>query len=245
MKELEKTLTKEAEALENTAEIDDATTKTKNLTEILDYLREKERTGNAEKELPALNEQLAALEARRAKLLHLSGALSSISSIVTEYQKETSLKQIQELEDMMNEYYSAILGHPYYKRIKIYVEKQDPLQFSFRAASDRELTYIPTKFSTAQLNVAALSIFMSNSKLMAGQLPLLTLDDPTQNMDNAHKEAFAKLVSRLIEDFQVIVATEDDETRDYLKKYCTEATYYELQDTEDPTDLPILSELDV
>ena len=128
----------------------------------------------------------------------------------------------------MNEYYSAILGHPYYKRIKIHIEKQDPLQFSFMAASDNELTYIPTKFSTGQLNVAALSIFLSNSKLMRGQLPMLALDDPTQNMDHDHKEAFAKLVSRLVEDFQVIVATEDDETRDYLKKYCTEATCYEL-----------------
>ena len=142
------------------------------------------------------------MEARKASLLHLNGALSSISGIVTEYQKETSLRKIQELEDLMNEFYSAILGHPYYKRIKIDIEKQDPLQFSFRAASERESTYIPTKFSTAQLNVAALSIFMSNSKLMTGKLPLLTLDDPTQNMDNVHKEAFAKLVSQLVEEFQ-------------------------------------------
>ena len=96
------------------------------------------------------------------------------------------------------------------------------------AASDNELSYTPTKFSTGQLNVAALSIFLSNSKLITGQLPVLALDDPTQNMDQDHKEAFAKLVSRLVEDFQVIVATEDDETRDYLKKYCTEATCYEL-----------------
>lgn len=60
-----------------------------------------------------------------------------------------------------------------------------------------------------------------------------------------NKEAFANLVSILIEDFQVIVATEDDETRDYLKKYCNKATYYKLQETEDPTDLPILSELNI
>jgi hypothetical protein len=49
-------------------------------------------------------------------------------------------------------------------------------------------------------------------------------------MDSEHKEAFAKLVSKLVSDFQVIVATEDDETRDYLKRQCPEATYYEITD---------------
>ena len=235
--ELKNTLTEESSALEDTTELDNVSSRSKSLSEVLDYLRDKERTENAEKELPELNKQLEDLDAKRASLLHLSGALSSIRSIMTEYQKEASLRQIHDLEDLMNEYYSAILGHPYYKRIKIDIEKQDPLQFSFRAASDREATYIPTRFSTSQLNVAALSIFMSNCKLMAGNLPLLTLDDPTQNMDNAHKEAFAKLVSRLTDDFQVIVATEDDETKDYLQQHCKDATYYELRDwgSEGPT----------
>ena len=137
---------------------------------------------------------------------------------------------------MMNEYYSAIQGHPYYKRIKIDIERQDPLQFSFRAASDRESTYIPTRFSTAQLNIVALSIFISNSKLMAGKLPLLTLDSPTQNMDDNHKEAFAKLLSRLTEEFQVIVATENIDTKDYIMANTADASLYELGDwgTEGP-----------
>ena len=237
VEELKNTLTEESSALEDTAELDNVSSRSKSLSEVLDYLRDKERTENAEKELPELNKQLEDLEAKRASLLHLSGALSSIRSIMTEYQKEASLRQIHDLEDLMNEYYSAILGHPYYKRIKIDIEKQDPLQFSFRAASDREATYIPTRFSTSQLNVVALSIFMSNCKLMAGNLPLLTLDDPTQNMDNAHKEAFSKLVSRLTNDFQVIVATEDDETKDYLQQHCKDATYYKLRDwgSEGPT----------
>jgi len=51
-------------------------------------------------------------------------------------------------------------------------------------------------------------------------------------MDDAHKEALAQLVSRLTDDFQVIIATEDDETRDYLLKYCDDATCYELESWE-------------
>ena len=65
---------------------------------------------------------------------------------------------------------------------------------------------------------------------MAGKLPLLTLDSPTQNMDATHKEAFAKLLSRLIEDFQVIVATENVDTKDYILTKSADATLIELGD---------------
>ena len=223
------TLDREKKDYEKTEEIDDIRGSVQKLTEILDYLQDEQRTQDAEKELPTLTKQLEDLETRKTSLLHLSGSLGSIRKMTTEYQKEASIEQIRALEEMMNEYYSAILGHPYFHRLKIDIEKQDPLLFSFRAASDREATYIPTRFSTAQLNVAALSIFMSNSRLMKGQLPLLTLDDPTQSMDDIHKEALAKLVSTLTDDFQVIIATEDDETRDYLMTHCTDKTCYELE----------------
>ena len=71
---------------------------------------------------------------------------------------------------------------------------------------------------------------------MSGDLPLITLDDPTQNMDDKHKKAFAKLVSELTKDFQVIIATEDNETRDYLKQENPNGKFYEIQywDTEGP-----------
>lgn len=221
-------LTEETKQQEDTTELDSIRSYSVKLSEILVYLMEEEQTESMEKELPALNNQLAELDKRKTSLILLEGALSSIRETMTEYQKEQSINQIRELEEIMNDYYRAILGHPYFNRINIDIEKEDPLQFSFRATSEREATYIPTRFSTAQLNVVALSIFMSNSKLMKGQLPILTLDDPTQNMDDAHKKAFAELVSELIKDFQVIIATEDDETRDYIKDENLDATFYEL-----------------
>lgn len=233
------TLKTEVKELENTSEIDLLRDRQGRLAEILDFMQDKERTEKAENELPALEEQKNDLESRKTGLLLLNGSLSSISDIMTRYQKETSIQQIKNLEDLMNETFQAIHGHPYFSRIKIDIEKEDPLQFSFRAESDKEITYIPTRFSTAQLNIAALSIFVSNSKLMAGELPLITLDDPTQSMDSAHKEAFSKFISGLKEEFQVIIATEDDETRDHLLQSCPDTTCYEIQGWD--TDGPILS----
>lgn len=230
------TLNTEVRELENTSEIDLLRKRQGRLSEILGFLQDKERTEKAENELPALEEQKNALESRKTGLVLLNGALSSISNIMTRYQKETSIQQIKNLEDLMNETFQAIQGHPYYSRIKIEILKEDPLQFSFRAASDKEITYIPTRFSTSQRNIAALSIFVANSKLMAGGLPLIILDDPTQNMDSNHKEVFAKFISSLKEEFQIIIATEDDETRDLLLQNCTDATCHEIQgwDTEGP-----------
>ena len=56
----------------------------------------------------------------------------------------------------------------------------------------------------------------------------MIFDDPTQNMDVTHKESFAKLVATLPPSFQVIIATEDDDTRRFLEKHCTDIKTYEL-----------------
>jgi DNA repair protein SbcC/Rad50 len=232
-------LQKQVEEYTKTSGLDVLNKRQARLLEILGFLEDKEQTEKAEKDLPALRNQKNELEARLTGLKLLNGSLSSIKNIVTNYQKDTSLQQIRNLEDSMNETFEAIQGHPYFTRIKIDIEKEEPLQFSFRAASDNEITYIPTRFSTAQLNIAALSIFLANSKLLAGKLPLITLDDPTQNMDTAHKETFAEFIQSLLERFQVIIATEDDDTRDKLLEFCPTATCYELKSW--TTEGPVLS----
>jgi len=199
------------------------------LNEVLTYLRDEERLNAAEKELPTVQKQIDDLESRKSSLQSLAASLRSIRQIATQYEKEASITQLKRLEYEINHNYTKIQGHPHFTRLKIDIEKEDPLIFSFRAASEQEDTYIPTRFSTAQLNIAALSIFMSNSSQQAGELPIMILDDSTQNMDTAHKEAFAKLVATLPPRHQVIVATEDDETRRFLEKHCKDIKTYELR----------------
>jgi len=197
-------------------------------SDVLAYLRDEERVEVAEEELPTVQKQIDDLEARKSSLQALAASLQSIRQVSTQFQKEASMTQLKRLEDSINDYYSRIQGHPHFTRLKIDIEKEDPLIFSFRATSDQEDTYIPTRFSTAQLNAAALSIFLSNSEQQGGDLPLIILDDPTQSMDTAHKEAFAKLVSALLPKHQVILATEDDETKALIEKHCRMLKTYEL-----------------
>ncbi|KON30189.1 hypothetical protein AC482_04505 [miscellaneous Crenarchaeota group-15 archaeon DG-45] len=200
-----------------------------NLSEVIAYLKDEERVETAEKELPTVEKQIQDLKAREVSLRFLAAGLESIRRLTVTYEKDASITQLKKLEDEINYYYTKIQGHPHFNRLKVKIEKEDPLIFSFRATSDQEDTYIPTRFSTSQLNTAALSIFMSNSSQQAGKLPIMILDDPTQNMDPAHKEAFAKLVATLPPRHQVIVATEDDETRRFLEKHCKDIKTYELR----------------
>jgi exonuclease SbcC len=230
------TLQTEAERYMDTTAVDSLHGKLSTQSDVLTYLRDEEKVEEAEKELPTVQKQIEDLEARRSSLQAFAASLQSIRQVSTQYQKEASMTQLKRLEDSINEYYTRIQGHPHFTRLKIDVEKEDPLIFSFRAMSDQEDTYIPTRFSTAQLNAVALSIFLSNSDQQAGDFPLILLDDPTQNMDAPHKEAFARLIATLPPKHQVIVATEDDETRTLLEKHCKDIRTYELSDwtTEGP-----------
>jgi DNA repair exonuclease SbcCD ATPase subunit len=218
----------EISGLSDSSEVDALRKTLSELPDVLTYLRDEERMTEAEKQLPQVEEQMRKLEERKSSLQALAASLQSIKQVAQQYQKEESTRQLKRLEDEINNYYSKIQGHPYFTQIKIDIEKEDPLTFSFRAASSQDDTYIPTRFSTAQFNSAALSIFMSNCKQQAGELPLMIFDDPTQNMDTSHKESFAKLVSTLTPGFQIIIATEDDEVRELLEKNCEGLKAYEL-----------------
>ena len=198
------------------------------LADVLNLLRDDERVTAAEKELPLVEKQIKDLEERSSKLQALASSLQSIRQMAVVFEKEASIAQLKRLEDAINLYYGKIQGHPHFARLKIDIEKEDPLIFSIRAASKQEDTYIPTRFSTAQLNSVALSIFMSYSTQQAGDFPIMIFDDPTQNMDVTHKESFAKLVATLPPSFQVIIATEDNDTRKFLEKHCTGIKTYEL-----------------
>jgi len=211
-----------------TAAIDESRGELMRLSDILSYLRDEENTEASERELPIVSRQIEDLEARKNSLQLLEGSLQSIRKLAMEYGREASLAQLRKLEQEINFYYSAILGHPYFNQLKVDIEKEEPLIYSIRATSDSEVTYIPTRFSTSQLNIAALSIFMSNCSQLAGELPIMILDDPTQNMDPAHKEALAQVISKLSSKYQIIVSTEDAETKDFLKKHCINLRTYEF-----------------
>jgi len=112
------------------------------------------------------------------------------------------------------------LGHPVFHEISISIERREPLIYSIRAEGNEGSTYIPTRFSTAQMNCVAIALFLANNQKLAANFGTILMDDPTQSMDRVHKAALAKLISKLSSEKQVVVATQDTEFRDLLVVEC-------------------------
>ncbi|MEM3383816.1 MAG: hypothetical protein QW698_07260 [Nitrososphaerales archaeon] len=89
-----------------------------------------------------------------------------------------------------------------------------------KAQGKEESTYIQTRFSGAQLNSVALAIFLTMAKHLPHNLGFIILDDPTQSMDHAHKEALAKILSEEMMVKQVLIATQDQEFLDLIRDFC-------------------------
>lgn len=131
-------------------------------------------------------------------------------------------------QDLINRYFDAILCHPYFGKLRLDIERERPLVYSVKALGVDQAysTYIPTRFSHAQMNAAAISLFLSNNTKLAEEFPIILMDDPAQSMDPEHKVALANIISELSQRRQVVVATQDADLRDALQKVCKELRSY-------------------
>jgi ABC-type lipoprotein export system ATPase subunit len=107
------------------------------------------------------------------------------------------------------------MGHPFFAKLRLEPEEEHPFIYSIKASSSdlTRSTYIPTRFSNTQMNVVALSIFLSNNLRMSGNLALIIMDDPAQSMDEEHRKALTRMIKTLATDKQIIIATQDLEMK--------------------------------
>lgn len=232
LKEALQSLSENKKPFEIAGDIDEARNKVSRLKTALDYLREQSQLVEMENDLPRVTNEVKALKANVEKLELLEGQLRAIREAVVEYEKESVQTVISSLEDDVNQFYSSLVGHPYFSKLIIEIENEFPLQYAFRATNPAEGTTssITARFSQAQMNAAAIAIFLSNNRKMKGELPLLILDDPTLSMDDSHKEKLAKVLSLVRSSRQIIVATHDKPFTEFAKQYATDTTIIEFKD---------------
>lgn len=225
-------LSENKKPFEITGDIDEARNKVSRLKSAMDYLQEQSQLVEMENDLPRITDEVKALRTNLEKLDLLGGQLRAIREAVVQYEKETVQTVVSTLEDEVNRFYSSLVGHPYFSKLVIEIENEFPLQYAFRATNPTEgtSTSISTRFSQAQMNAAAIAIFLSNNKKMKGELPLLILDDPTLSMDDSHKEKLAKLLSTVCSSRQIIIATHDKPFTEFAKQHAAGATIIEFKD---------------
>jgi DNA repair exonuclease SbcCD ATPase subunit len=211
-----------AKSYEDTKAIDEVEAKIEAIKELVEHLQSKEDLEKLEKELPQVTELVSDLKARIEKLSALEGSVEAMRQIIMAHQRELVTTTLGALEDSINHFYSGILGHPFFAKLRLEPEEDRPFIYSIKGLSSdlTQSTYIPTRFSNTQMNIVALSLFLSNNTKMAGNLALVVMDDPAQSMDREHKEALAKTICDLSMNKQMIIATQDSELKIAADEIC-------------------------
>lgn len=150
-----------------------------------------------------------------------------------EEKKEVSMyldKKIKSFfyEDLINDLYRRIDPHPDYKKIRFICDfKEDKPKLNVCLYKDEKFDdpiFPNLYFSTAQLNILSLSIFLAkalNAKDDEGNpIDCIFIDDPIQSMDNINILSTIDLLRSLVknEGKQIILSTHDENFHNLLKK---------------------------
>ena len=201
--------------------IDDDTELCKTIVKVLEkeseYGRMKETFSEEDSQITTLKDQIEKMSALYSRLQRLSDAIATAQiNLARGFMEKGANKR--------SEYYSTLCGHPYYNSLKIDIGQRNAQgvqknTYSIRAFNNTEgkETLVSTRFSTGQMNCAALSIFLSLTSVLDRRLKFIILDDPSQNLDKEHKKSLVKVLSDLTCESQLIIATQDDELKEVVE----------------------------
>ena len=199
------------------------------LKKIYDVLTIEDQIRNLEKVIPELVNRQKKLEKAENNLKWLLNGLTLIRGCIDEVRRRFSETILEKIQDEINKFYSKICGHPYYDSLKITSQlRRGRTTYYFTAYNSKEgtKTHVRTRFSQAQINETALSVFLAlaTTATTTSKLGLLILDDPTQSMDNQHKRNLAETLNQLAKLFAekgiiIHIATADTEFQKHLKEH--------------------------
>lgn len=125
-------------------------------------------------------------------------------------------------EELINKLYKKIDPHPDFKSVefKANFDTDNPRLDVFVRNNKNENVLIPNLyFSTAQINILSLSIFLA-SALNSKEYQCIFIDDPIQSMDSVNILSTIDLLRSIVvnEDKQIILSTHDENFHNLLKK---------------------------
>lgn len=132
-------------------------------------------------------------------------------------------------EDLINKLYSKIDPHPDFKSVefKANFDTDNPRLDVFVRNIKNENTLIPNLyFSTAQINVLSLSIFLATA-LNSKEYQCIFIDDPIQSLDSINVLSTIDLFRSIVvnEGKQIILSTHDENFHNLLKKKMPEELF--------------------
>jgi exonuclease SbcC len=130
-------------------------------------------------------------------------------------------------EDLINDLYAKIDPHPEYKKIKFmcdFKEDKPKLNVCVCTEGKDELLIPNLYFSTAQLNILSLSIFLAKALNVQDEnnhpVDCIFIDDPIQSMDSINILSTIDLLRSLVVNYQkqIIISTHDENFYNLLQK---------------------------
>lgn len=212
-KEIEKKLSKQDEDHNQNSELD----------RILTEFGIQVRHGVERSESLSLIEENKKIEDKLSKYQEITRCLESDLKLVNTYIKSCLDNYFQ--TDLINQIYSKIDPHPDFKKIRFdceIKEKGKPKLNVYITNEDGEDLAPNISFSSAQINVLSLSIFLAralNTKDESGNnVECILIDDPVQSMDAINVLGVIDLLRNLSFnlDKQIIVSTHDDNFHELL-----------------------------
>jgi DNA repair exonuclease SbcCD ATPase subunit len=190
--------------------------------------KDESRLRQFESSYQTASQEKARLNYRIQRLTELRNALQDIAE-TTKHHQQTIVTSVLNALDI-HRYYQQLDPHPAYRQLQIEPEltKKGTYDYWIKALTDDRShgTYVQTRFSTAQANCAAIAIFLAVNQHLSKKLETIILDDPSQSMDPDHKMRLAQTLATI--PHQVIVATEDPQTFEFLKDVFETPTIYQL-----------------
>ncbi len=219
--ELEKTEKALAEKNEILQAIEDSADTCKAIARVLEkeaeYDRIKETFAEEGSQIEILKTQIAEMSALHARLQGISDAIANT-------QINLAKEFVGKGQDKISDYYARLCGHPYYNSIRIDIDQRNVKgiqknTYNIKAFNNKEgrETLVSTRFSTGQMNCAALSIFLALSSMLDKKPKFVILDDPSQNLDTEHKKSLVKILGDVALENQVIIATQDAELAEEIE----------------------------
>ncbi|PUZ26121.1 hypothetical protein DCC81_17945 [Chitinophaga parva] len=149
------------------------------------------------------------------------------SLLIKEVEKTKSFLQIKVkeffFEDLINDLYQKIDPHPDFKEVHFSADfdaDSPRLDVFVRDRMNKKADLIPNLyFSTAQINILSLSIFLA-SALNTPDYNCIFIDDPIQSMDSVNILSTIDLLRSLVLNYnkQIILSTHDETFFNLLKK---------------------------
>jgi hypothetical protein len=201
-----------------TTELEDVRNTLNRLNEISSWLLARREITELNSKLISINDTDEAMRTERSTLSRWNSHLESFTAALVDIKAEVETIQLTNYGPTINLLYQRLSTHPIFRELRVSVDTskqsvsiQLPLPASFAGIDDHTGLAPAQYLSEAQLNVAALSIFLSHSFQQRWSLfePLF-LDDPVQNMDDFNANGFIDCLRSLaVLDRQFVISTCD------------------------------------